>query len=295
LFHFWNARLGILKLPAGKDAVPNLKKAFHFAPLVRALICTYSGTVHSRKNPDEEERSSAMASVVMVVSSASIWTMKNAKPHPTGFWSEEFVTPHRKFTEAGITVSVASPGGAIPTADPLSFNLSYNNNDPSYVSQQQDYLKRLGMALTSPIRVDDIDPDRFDGIFLVGGHGPMQDMAVHPTIGAVLVAMLDNPRKVVSAVCHGPAGFLTASRADGTWAFKDRQLTGFSNEEETQAGFGGNAPWLLEDRLRISGARYVAEAPWTPHVLVDDNLVTGQQNYSAGVTADAVLRLLLAT
>ena len=235
-----------------------------------------------------------MASVVMVVSGASVWTMKNAMPHPTGFWSEEFVTPHRKFTKAGISVIVASPGGATPTADPLSFNLSYNNNDPSYVSEQQDYMKGLGAALTSPMRIEDIDPDRHDAVFLVGGHGPMQDMAVHPTIGTVLVAMLDNPRKVVAAVCHGPAGFLAASRADGSWAFKDRKLTGFSNEEETQAGFGGNAPWLLEDRLRISGARYLAKAPWTPHALVDGNLITGQQNYSAAVTADAVLARLSA-
>jgi putative intracellular protease/amidase len=233
-----------------------------------------------------------MASVVMVVTGAKVWTMKNATPHPTGFWSEEFVTPHRKFTEAGLTVTVASPGGVTPTVDPLSFSLSYNNNDANYVKQQQEYMKRLGPALISPTRVEDIELDRFDVIFLVGGHGPMQDMAVHPTVGAILVAMLDNPKKIVAAVCHGPAGLLTASRADGSWACKDRQLTGFSNEEETQAGFAGNAPWLLEDRLSISGARYVAKAPWTPHVVVDGNLVTGQQNYSAGVTADAVLKQL---
>jgi len=236
-----------------------------------------------------------MASVVMVVSSARVWTMKNAQPHPTGFWSEEFVTPHRKFMEAGFKVTVASPSGVTPTVDPLSFDLAYNNNDASKVKEQQDYMDRLGSALTSPIRVEDIKTDQFDIIFLVGGHGPMQDMAVHPTIGAVLAAMLDNPRKIVAAVCHGPAGFFTASRPDGIWALKDRQLTGFSNEEETQAGFGGNAPWLLEDRLRISGARYIAKPPWTPHVVVDGNLITGQQNYSAGLTADAVLKQLAAT
>lgn len=233
-----------------------------------------------------------MASVVMVVSGANVWTMKNAKPHPTGFWSEEFVTPHRKFTEAGLKVTVASPGGVSPTVDPLSFNLAYNNNDANKVKEQQDYMKHLGSALTSPLLVEEINPDRLDVIFLVGGHGPMQDIAVHPTLGAVLVATLDNPRKVVAAVCHGPAGLLTASRADGTWALKDRQLTGFSNEEETQAGFAGNAPWLLEDRLRLSGARYISKPPWTPHAVVDGNLITGQQNYSAGVTADAVLRQL---
>ena len=97
----------------------------------------------------------------------------------------------------------------------------------------------------------------------------------------------------LSAVTPGHTPF-TASRPDGAWALKDRQLTGFSNEEETQAGFGGNAPWLLEDRLRISGARYIAKAPWTPHVVVDGNLITGQQNYSAGVTADAILKQLAA-
>jgi putative intracellular protease/amidase len=233
-----------------------------------------------------------MASVVMVVSAANVWTMKNCQPHPTGFWSEEFVMPHRKFAEAGFKITVASPGGVTPTVDPLSFNLAYNNNDENKVREQQDYVKHLGPALTSPMSVEDVNPNQFDVIFLVGGHGPMQDMAVNSTIGPVVVAMLDNPRKIVAAVCHGPAGFFTASRADGKSALKNRQLTGFSNEEETQAGFAGNAPWLLEDRLRISGAHYVAKSPWTPQVVVDDNLVTGQQNYSAGLTADSVLKQL---
>lgn len=153
-----------------------------------------------------------MASVVMVVSGANVWTMKNATPHPTGFWSEEFVTPHRTFIDAGLTVTVASPSGVTPTVDPLSFNLSYNNNDASKITEQREYMKRLGSALTSPMRLEDISPDRFDIIFLVGGHGPMQDMAVHPTIGGVLVAMLDHPKKIVAAVCHGPAGLFTAAR-----------------------------------------------------------------------------------
>jgi aldehyde dehydrogenase (NAD+) len=136
-----------------------------------------------------------MASVVMVVSAANVWTMKNSQPHPTGFWSEEFVTPHREFAEAEFKITVASPGGVTPTVDPLSFNLVYNSNDENKVSEQQDYMKHLGPSLTSPMRVEDINPDQFDAIFLVGGHGPMQDMAVHSTIGRVLVSMLDNPKK----------------------------------------------------------------------------------------------------
>src|SRR6516162_4245924 len=93
------------------------------------------------------------------------------------------------------------------------------------------------------MRVEDIKPDQFDVIFLVGGTGRCRTW------------QCIRPRKIVAAVNHRPAGLFTASRADRIvehrYECKDRQLTGFSNEEETQAGLSGNAPWLLEDRLRI--------------------------------------------
>jgi putative intracellular protease/amidase len=120
-----------------------------------------------------------------------------------------------------------------------------------------------------------------------------------PVVTVSSVGLILMRFEVTTAAFSTDAYTKTSSRGhrvpDGTWALKDRQLTGFSNEEETQAGFAGNAPWLLEDRLRISGARYIAKAPWTPHAIADGNLITGQQNYSAGVTADVVLKQLAAT
>lgn len=233
-----------------------------------------------------------MKTVLMVLTGATTWTMKNGFPHPTGFWAEEFIAPHKKFKEAELTVRIATPGGVRPTVDPLSLAVQYNNNDAKEVAAQQAYLKTVDDELASPRKLEEVSADSFDVIFLVGGHGPMQDMAVHPKIGALLAATLDSSNKIVAAVCHGPAGFLSAHRPDGTWLFKDRSLTGFSNEEETQATFAGNAPWLLEDRLRLAGAHYVSLPAWTPHVVVDGNLITGQQQVSAGVTADAVLKNL---
>jgi putative intracellular protease/amidase len=228
----------------------------------------------------------------MVLSGATTWTMKNGFPHPTGFWAEEFIIPHKKFIQSGLTVQISTPGGVRPTVDPLSLSVKYNNNDADAVATQQEYLKSVDALLKAPLELETLSADAFDAIFLVGGHGPMQDMAVHPGVGRLLAVTLDNPKKVVSAVCHGPAGFLSAHREDGTWLFKDRSLTGFSNEEETQATFAGNAPWLLEDRLRLAGARYIALSAWMPHVVVDGNLITGQQQVSAGITADAVLKQL---
>lgn len=233
-----------------------------------------------------------MKNVVMVLTGATTWTMKNGFPHPTGFWAEEFIIPHKKFLQGGLKVQIATPGGVRPTVDPLSLAVQYNNNDADAVLAQQEYLASVDTLLKTPLMLEKLDATTIDAIFLVGGHGPMQDMAVHPSIGRLLSQTLDDANKVVSAVCHGPAGFLSAHRQDGTWLFRDRALTGFSNEEETQATFAGNAPWLLEDRLRLAGARYVALPAWTPHVVVDGNLITGQQQVSAGLTADAVLKRL---
>ena len=233
-----------------------------------------------------------MTSVLMVLTGSSVWTMKDGTPHPTGFWAEEFTKPHKTFTDAGFDVSIATPQGRTPTVDPLSFALAYNNNDQSEVDTYQGYLESLKNELASPLALSDVGPSDFDVMFVVGGHGPMQDLAVDPDIGGLIGAFLGNPDKILAAVCHGPASFLPAHDAGGNWLFKRRRLTAFSNEEENQSGFAGNAPWLLEDRLRLAGALYQAEAPWTPAAVTDGNLVTGQQNYSAQVTADAVMRVL---
>ncbi len=59
-------------------------------------------------------------------------------------------------------------------------------------------------------------------------------------------------------------------------------------------GFADKAPWLLETRLREQGAQFVAGPAWASHVVVDGNLVTGQNPASAAAAARAVLDLLSA-
>jgi putative intracellular protease/amidase len=233
-----------------------------------------------------------MTSLAMILTGSDTWVMKDGSKHPTGFWAEEFVKPHKTFTAAGLDVTVATPQGRTPTIDPLSLNLAFNNNDQGAIDEQVAYLDGLRDVLDNTTPLADLDVRALDVVFVVGGHGPMQDLAVDPSISPLFTAILDDPDKILAAVCHGPASFLAAHRPDGTWLLRGRRLTGFSNEEETQATFAGNAPWLLEDRLRLAGAQYVAKPAWTPHAITDGNLVTGQQNYSAQVTADAVMQVL---
>ena len=97
---------------------------------------------------------------------------------------------------------------------------------------------------------------------------------------------------MIAAVCHGPAGLVGATLADGSPLVKGKRVTGFTNEEERAAGFDTLMPFLLEDRLRELGATFVGAPPWTDHVERDGNLITGQNPQSSLSTARAVVEAL---
>ncbi|MFD8970731.1 type 1 glutamine amidotransferase domain-containing protein [Streptomyces sp. NPDC059568] len=233
-----------------------------------------------------------MTSVLLVVSSANAWTLKDGSKHPTGFWASEFIDPHIVFSQAGYDITIATPGGIAPTVDEFSLAPEMNNNDQSAIDEQRAYLAALGTKLTQPVRLEDVKADDYDAVYVSGGHGPMEDLAVNKKIGKIFTTLLPNQDKVVAAVCHGVGALLPAKNEEGTWPFAGRRITGFTNEEETALGFGDKAPWLLESRLRAAGANFFVGAAFGPHVIVDGNLVTGQNPASAQPSAEAVVKAL---
>ena len=136
----------------------------------------------------------------------------------------------------------------------------------------------------------------FDAVFAPGGHGPMVDLADNPDVGRLLAA-LQARRAPIAALCHGPAMLLAApERADGRWLFDGYRMTAFTDEEEdqTEAGLLGLA-WLLDVALKNAGAVFDdGPAAWASHVVVDRNLITGQNPESTEATAGAVISRLLA-
>ena len=151
------------------------------------------------------------------------------------------------------------------------------------------FLRPVGLAQLSDAQILE-----FDGVFIPGGHGPMVDMASDPGVGRVL-KLLQRQRKVIAALCHGPAALLSAGdRPDGLWLFDGYKLTAFNDEEEDQTRVGQKGlPWYLEAALKNAGAVFDdAPSPWCSHIVVDRNLVTGQNPMSADALADAVLKRL---
>ncbi|MFJ6887500.1 type 1 glutamine amidotransferase domain-containing protein [Streptomyces californicus] len=234
-----------------------------------------------------------MTKALFVVSAADRWTLRDGEVHPSGYWGEELAVPHKVFTEAGWDVTIATPGGKAPTLDRLS--MSKTAGWPSKLREVAAYLDGIDAELRRPRVLAEIDPDEFDVVFYPGGHGPMEDLAVDPVSGALLTRFLASG-KPLALLCHAPAAAFAARNEDGPWPFTGYRMTGLSNLEEKFNSFGRKAIWLLEDRLRESGAVYSkARLPLRPYVVVDRNLYTGQNPPSSESLAERVVADVNAT
>lgn len=231
-----------------------------------------------------------MPSVLFVLTGADHWTLNDGTAHPTGFWAEELAAPHRVFAQAGFDITIATPGGVAPTVDSGSLAAEANGGQEQ-ADAVASYLASIDETLRIPARLEDVVPTSYDVVFYPGGHGPMEDLAVSEVSGRLLTSALDSGTQV-GVLCHAPAALLPARREDGSWPFAGYRMTGFSNDEETQAGLAAKAPWLLEDRLVELGADYAAAEPWSVHTVHDRNLHTGQNPASSEQLAREILAAL---
>lgn len=226
-----------------------------------------------------------MSDVLFVVTGARSWTLADGSSVPTGYWAEELLTPYRLITEAGHSVTFATPGGVTPVADEVS--LAPDANDGADVRPDLQGID----GLQHPKKLEDIVLDDYDAVFYPGGHGPMEDLAQDATSAKLIADALEGGTPV-AIVCHGPAALLPARTAAGEPVVAGRKVTGFSNEEEKAGGKADKAKWLLEDRLRELGADVATGPAWQPFTVVDGDLLTGQNPASSKELAEKLLARL---
>jgi putative intracellular protease/amidase len=226
----------------------------------------------------------------MVVSAADSLTMKDGSEHPTGYWAEELVVSHQTLRDAGHTVHIGTPGGAKPTVDQVSL-APESAGGKERADSFRDYLARIDAELSAPLVLADVDIAGYDAVVMPGGHGPMTDLYKDADLGRLLVAA-DGAGKIIAPFCHGPAGLLSATLDDGSFAFAGRRLTVFTNDEELNGGTGENTPWLVEDALKDKGAVIENAASWSSNVVRDRNLITGQNPQSSEDVAKEVVSAL---
>ncbi|ARQ06082.1 Molecular chaperone Hsp31 and glyoxalase 3 [Macrococcoides canis] len=204
--------------------------------------------------------------------------------HKTGLWIGELVHFYDVFNGSDIEVDIYSVDGSDIPIDPLSTSpLMLDALTKSYMEDAHFMAKlKQAPAFTSA------DISDYDGVYFTGGHGVMFDFPDNMELKQ-LIARMDKEGKVIASVCHGTAALLNV---EDEW-LKDRSVAGFSNMEEKLAGKTNLVPFLLETELKKSGAKYEkALLPYTSKVVVDKNVITGQNPQSPKGVGKAVLKYL---
>lgn len=249
--------------------------------------------------------------ILVLLSSETELPLQGGKHFTSGFYLNELGVPAAALLEAGYTLTPVTPRGNRPEADKGSV-------DPRYFGGNPQEMGRIGAVvdgLLTPGKVLSLKevlqsgPERYAGLFIPGGHAPLIDLAKDPEVGTLLRHFHDN-RKPTAAICHGPiallaaqadpAGFeqsVIAGKADGAreWIYDGYRMTIFSDEEE--AVFEGS---LQGNKLRYYPAQAMAQAggkmqfvaPWQPGVVIDRELITGQNPFSDHALASAFIAAL---
>lgn len=205
----------------------------------------------------------------------------------TGFWLEEFAAPYYVLQDAGAEITLASPAGGQPPIDPQS-EVPDAQTDATRRFQQDDAARS---ALANTMTLAEIDAAGFDAVFYPGGHGPMWDLAENTDNQNIIKTFIAGDRPL-AAVCHAPAIFKHTKGADEMSLVSGRHVTGFTNTEEAAVGLTDVVPFLLEDMLKANGALYERGPDGGVHVVVDGQLVTGQNPASSEAAAKELLKLL---
>jgi putative intracellular protease/amidase len=222
--------------------------------------------------------------ILFVVTSAD---RMGTAPEATGSWLEEIAAPYYAFTDARCEVTLASPKGGAAPIDPKSNEAE--NQTASTRRFEAD--ARANTALSSTVALSSINPAEYDAVFFAGGHGTMEDFPTSTNVKH-LVETFYAAGKPVSSVCHGPACLVAATKPNGEALIHGHRFTCFTDAEETAVGLDKTVPFLLESRLRALGGSASTAPLFQANVVVDGNLITGQNPASAIPVAEAVIHHL---
>ncbi|MCO7519262.1 MULTISPECIES: type 1 glutamine amidotransferase domain-containing protein [unclassified Pseudomonas] len=249
--------------------------------------------------------------VLVLLSSENQLPLKDGKPYSTGYYLNEFGVPADQLLKAGYTLVLVTPKGNAPSVDQRSV-------DPIYFGGDAGEMQRIATVVAGLPGIHDTlsvkqvlagDLDRYAGIFIPGGHAPLIDLANNPDVGTLL-RHFHQAGKPTAAICHGPITLLSAQQdpvayraalargetpAASDWTYRGYRMTIFSDPEEQV--FEGS---LKQQRLQFYPAKAMVGAggdmsyaqAWKPHVVVDRELITGQNPFSDKALAKALLEQL---
>ena len=212
----------------------------------------------------------------------------------TGVFASEMTHPYYVFSDAGMSVDLASiKGGAIPV-DPQSFEFPIIS--PEDKRYQQDEIFKA--KVKNSIAIKDVDISQYDAVFIAGGWGAAYDLAQSPELAEKISdAYYSEKQTVIGAVCHGLLGLINAKNKQGNILIAGRKMTGVTDKQIKELGIEVT-PLHPETELRKAGAIFESQSAFrdifATHVVVDEEqrFVTGQNQNSGLEAAHKITELL---
>jgi putative intracellular protease/amidase len=235
---------------------------------------------------------------------------------PTGQYLNETVVPVMALIAAGYEVVLATPKGTKPTIDAASDAPAHFENDvAAYEQAKAFYAKDPSMNQVQTLRaVIASGLEQFAGVFVPGGQAPVVDLMQNADAGTILRHFHASAKPTV-LLCHGPIALVSAMEnapafraaliagddakareLAAKWPYAGYRMTIFSASEETyvedqilHAKMFFNMPQALRD---AGGEVFVTDVDFAPNVVIDRELITGQNPRSDHPIAQALVAAL---
>jgi len=202
----------------------------------------------------------------------------------TGVWLEGLAAPYYVFRDAGELVTIASPQGGQVPFDPVCPSKDEETGNTKRFQEDAQAMYHISHSL--PLK--EVRAEQFELLFVAGGYGAMWDFPGNEDLKCLLNDFIEQG-KPIGLVGHAVVALIELKARNGEPLVKGRGITGFSNREEKLIGLGGTPPFLLETKLLSLGADYLAGTDFSSYVVVDGNIITGQNPDSAVETATRLL------
>lgn len=223
--------------------------------------------------------------ILMVVTGTGMFADKKLE---TGLWLSELTHIYHSAQSLKCEITIASPKGGVIPVDPESLKPLLLDELSKKYWDNPEFRKELQQTKS----IEEIAAQHFDCVYLAGGHGAMYDFPNNIVLQTIIREQYEN-NKTVAAICHGVSGLLNVKLSNGEYLVKGKKLTGYSWFEESLARRKKEVPFDLEEALKERGADYEkALIPLTSKVVVDNNLITGQNPFSSKEMAEIVMHQL---
>lgn len=214
------------------------------------------------------------------------------KGKSTGVYASEMTEPYYTFLDAQMEVEIASiSGGEIPIDKLSLIPVVRTSEDSRYL---KDPIFKEKVRDSKPIA--EIEINDYDIVFLSGGWGAAYDFAQSEKLSELLSKAYQQ-KTILGAVCHGPLGFIGATKPDGSALVENVKMTGVTNKQLKELMVGGT-PKHPETELRNANANYESNSGlidmFQNHIVIDKaHLIVTGQNQKGGVeAAQGALELL---